>query len=70
MAIDAVGLTLLRHLGCGASGCLGPIFEQDQIARAVDLGLGVDTPQEIQFVTGDPGSERYAAQIRNILLAG
>jgi uncharacterized protein (DUF362 family) len=70
VAIDAVGVAVLRHLGCGAVGCLGPIFQQDQIARAVELGLGVDTPQEIQFVTGDPDSERYAAQIRDILLAG
>ncbi len=68
--IDAVGVALLRHLGCGAVGCLGPIFQQDQIARAVELGLGVDTPQKIQFITGDPDSERYAAQIRDILLTG
>jgi uncharacterized protein (DUF362 family) len=70
VAIDAVGVALLRHLGCGAVGCLGPIFQQDQIARAVELGLGVDMPQKIQFVTGDPDSERYAAQIRDILLTG
>jgi len=70
VAIDAVGLALLRHLGCGVAACRGPIFEEQQIARAVELGLGVDVPEKIRLVTGDPDSEAYAAQIREILLRG
>ena len=32
--------------------------------------LGVDVPEKIRLVTGDPDSEAYAAQIREILLRG
>ncbi len=70
VAIDVVGLALLRHLGYTGVSSKGPIFQQQQIARAVELGLGVDLPEKIQLVTEDPDSESYAAQIREILLHG
>jgi uncharacterized protein (DUF362 family) len=70
VAIDAVGLALLRHLGYSGVAARGGIFEQEQIARAVELGLGVDMPEKIELVTDDPDSEAYAAQIREILLHG
>jgi uncharacterized protein (DUF362 family) len=70
VAIDAVGLALLRHLGCQEVACQGAIFQQEQIARAVELGLGVERPEEIRLVTGDAESETYAAQIGEILLGG
>jgi uncharacterized protein (DUF362 family) len=70
IAIDAVGVALLRHFGTTAAVANGPVFEQEQIARAVELGLGVDGPEKIELVTDDPDSEGYAAQIREILLQG
>jgi uncharacterized protein (DUF362 family) len=70
VAIDAVGLALLRHLGYSGVASRGGIFEQEQIARAVELGLGVDIPEKIQLVTDDLDSEAYAAHIREILLQG
>jgi uncharacterized protein (DUF362 family) len=70
VAIDAVGLALLRHLGYRGIASQGPIFEQEQIARAVELGLGVDSPAKIEFATGDADSEAYAAVIREVLLGG
>jgi uncharacterized protein (DUF362 family) len=70
VAIDAVGVALLRHFGTTAEVTRGPIFQQEQIARAVELGLGVDGPEKIQFVTSDPESEAYAAQIQEILTRG
>ncbi|MFQ6058431.1 MAG: DUF362 domain-containing protein [Anaerolineae bacterium] len=70
VAIDAVGVALLRHFGTTREVSRGPIFQQEQIARAVELGLGVDRPEKIQFITGDPESEAYAAQIREILARG
>jgi hypothetical protein len=48
----------------------GPIFQQEQIARAVELGLGVGGPGEIELLTDDPDSEAYAAEIREILMRG
>jgi len=70
VALDAVGVALLRFFGTTPEVSRGPIFQQEQIARAVELGLGVDGPDKIQFVTGDPDSEAYAAQIRDILSGG
>jgi len=70
VAIDAVGLGLLRHLGYAGVAARGGIFEQQQIARAVELGLGVGAPEKIELVTSDADSEAYAAQIQEILLQG
>jgi len=69
VAIDAVGVALLRYFGTTPQVAQGSVFQQAQIARAVELGLGVDGPDKIQLVTGDAASESYAAQIREVLLA-
>lgn len=68
VAIDAVGLALLRTLGYSGIAADGPIFAQDQIARAVELGLGVDGVDKIDFVTDDSQSAAHAAQIRELML--
>jgi uncharacterized protein (DUF362 family) len=67
VAIDAVGVAILRHFGTTSAVSRGTIFQQEQIARAVELGLGVDGPDKIELVTDDPDSAAYAAQIREIL---
>ena len=64
IAIDAVGVAILRHFGTTPEVSKGKIFEQEQIARAVELGLGVSSPDQIEFVTGDDASKDYAALIR------
>jgi len=69
VAIDAVGVAILRSLGTTPEVSRGRVFEQDQIARAAELGLGVNAPDLIQLVTGDAESEAYAAGIKEILLA-
>ena len=46
------------------------IFEQEQIARAVELGLGVAGPDAIEIVTRDAESARYAEKLRAILRLG
>lgn len=68
VAIDAVGVAILRSLGTTPEVSRGRIFEQDQIARAVELGLGVKSADQIQLVTGDSESEVYCGKIRDILL--
>ncbi len=70
VAIDAVGVAILRYFGTTPVVSQGPIFQQEQIARAVELGLGVDSPEKIELVTDDPDSEAYAAQIQEILRRG
>jgi uncharacterized protein (DUF362 family) len=68
VAIDAVGVAILRLLGTTSQVSQGGIFGQDQIARAAKLGLGIQSPDQIQLVTSDPESEAFATQIKNILL--
>jgi uncharacterized protein (DUF362 family) len=67
VAIDAIGVAILRYFGTTPAVSKGAIFQQQQIARAVELGLGVDDPEKIELITDDPDSEAYAAQIREIL---
>lgn len=69
VALDAVGVALLRYHGCQTEVARGKIFQQDQIKRAVQLGLGVDKPGKIEFITSDPESAAYAAQIQEVLMA-
>lgn len=70
VAIDAVGLAVLKKLGSSRDIMKRKIFEQDQIERAVELGLGVSGPQDIEIITGDEGSRRYGQKLREILLEG
>jgi uncharacterized protein (DUF362 family) len=67
VAIDAVGVALLRHFGTTPEVSQGAIFEQQQIARAVQLGIGISGPKQIELVTGDKESAEYAKVIRAIL---
>ncbi|MGZ4873093.1 MAG: DUF362 domain-containing protein, partial [Candidatus Angelobacter sp.] len=70
VAIDAVGVALLRHFGTTPEVSQGAIFDQEQIARAVQLKIGVSGPRQIELVTGDRESAEYAKQIRAVLDGG
>jgi uncharacterized protein (DUF362 family) len=70
IAIDAVGVALLRHFGTTPEVSQGAIFEQEQIARAVQLKIGVSSPKQIELVTDDHDSAEYAKQIRAVLDGG
>ena len=70
VALDAVGVAILRYFGTTPEVSKGLIFEQDQIARAVELGLGIQSPSEIELITDDPESRLYADQIAEVLLQG
>ena len=67
VALDAVGLAILKSLGSNSAIMDTPIFKQEQIARAVELGLGVTGPEEIEIVTDDDESAAYAAKLNDIL---
>jgi len=68
VAIDAVGVALLRSVGTTPEVSNGKIFELEQIARAVELNLGVKNASQIELLTGDAASADYAGRIREILL--
>jgi len=67
IALDAVGVALLRLFGTTAEVSEGAIFAQEQLARAVELGLGIDSPTKIRFITGDVESQAYAERISAVL---
>lgn len=69
VAIDAVGLAVLKDLGSNDAIMHTPIFQQEQMARAVELGLGVTAGDQIELVTGDPASAEYARRLRGVLAA-
>ncbi|HHS14139.1 MAG TPA: DUF362 domain-containing protein [bacterium] len=70
VAVDAVGLAVLRHLGSNEAIMSTPIFEQEQIRRAVEMGLGVSGPDRIELVTADQAGASYAREIEKILAEG
>lgn len=49
VAMDAVGVAVLRLYGVKGSVAEGKIFELDQIRRAAELGVGVDSAAEIRL---------------------
>jgi uncharacterized protein (DUF362 family) len=71
IAVDAVGVAMLKALGSNEAIMSRPIFAQEQIARAVELTLGVGSPDAIDLVTPpDAGSRALAGRLRAILAAG
>ena len=68
IALDAVGVAILRFFGTTREVERGRIFEQEQIARAAFLGLGASRPEDIELLTDDDASAAYAAQIQEVLL--
>jgi len=67
VAIDAVGVAILKELGSNKKIMKTKIFEHDQIKRAVELGIGISSPSLIEIITPDEESEKYARKIRWIL---
>lgn len=70
VAIDAAGLAVLKLLGSNDAIMNKKIFEQEQIARAVDLGLGVSSPSEIHIIPVDPESQEYCDRVVEKLMEG
>jgi uncharacterized protein (DUF362 family) len=69
VALDAVGVAILRRFGTTPEVSRGSVFEQEQIARAVELGLGARGPEEIELLTEDEKGQAFAEQIQEILSA-
>ncbi len=70
IAVDAVGLAVLKELGSNKDIMKRKIFQQEQIARAVELGLGISGPEGIEIITDDEDSRRYAGRLTEILMEG
>jgi len=70
VAVDAVGVAVLKNLGSNETIMSRKVFDQDQIKRAVEIGLGVAGPGQIEIVSPDEAGKAYADKIRAILKEG
>ncbi len=70
VAIDAAGVAILKVLGSNESIMKPKIFEQEQIARAGELGLGAQSPSEIEVIAADKNSQEYRDRIIEVLRKG
>ncbi|OLB64018.1 MAG: hypothetical protein AUH96_10110 [Nitrospirae bacterium 13_2_20CM_2_61_4] len=72
IALDAVAVALIRTFGAWPKVTEQAVWEQRQIKRAIELGLGVQGPRHIELVTRslarpDASFERLVATIRKDL---
>ena len=67
VAMDAVGVALLRHYDSTPQVMKGRIFELEQISRAAELGVGVASASAIKLVPLDDKSQESTRKIREIL---
>lgn len=70
VAIDAVGVAVLKLLGSNDQIMKPKIFQQEQIARAVELGLGASSASEIDVVPVNRESREYRDRVVQILEKG
>ena len=64
VAIDAVGVALLRSYGTIPDVIKGRIFEQEQIARAAEMRIGIASAKDIRLMPLDITAESVAARIQ------
>ena len=67
VAMDAVGVAILRNYGVKTCINKGRIFELDQLQRAVELGIGVKSAQEIELIPLNDESHVDAERIMKVL---
>lgn len=67
VAVDAVGLAVLKSLGSNHAIMGKKIFEQEQIARAAQLGLGASSPSDIDLEAADDQSREYRDRVAQVL---
>lgn len=70
VAIDAAGVAILKSLGSNNAIMNTKIFDQEQIARAVELGLGASSPSEIDLIAAEEQSAEYKNRVDEILKNG
>ena len=70
VAIDAVGVAILKSLGSNGQIMKSKIFGQEQIARAAELGLGASSPSDIEVIPVDENSREYSDRVTAILNQG
>lgn len=64
VALDAVGVAILRNYGVETDINKGMIFDQTQISRAAELGIGVQSTDEIELIPLNSEAETDINQIK------
>ena len=68
VAIDAVGVAVLRIYGTATKIAKGKIFDLDQIKRAAELKIGASSPSEIEVVPVNDESKAILGRIKQTLI--
>jgi uncharacterized protein (DUF362 family) len=63
VAVDAVGVAILRLLGTTRAVSQWGVFDQEQLFRAVQLGLGVGSWDKIEIIADSPEGEAFVRQL-------
>lgn len=67
VALDATGVAVLRLYGTTSEVSSGGIFEQEQIARAVELGLGASGPNGTEIIPLNEEAQGICSRIEEKL---
>jgi uncharacterized protein (DUF362 family) len=67
VAMDAVGVAILRSYGSTDDVMRGKIFDLDQIKRAAEIGVGVDSADKINLVPVNDDAQDVVDEIYQIL---
>ncbi|HID42191.1 MAG TPA: DUF362 domain-containing protein [Archaeoglobaceae archaeon] len=70
VALDAAGVAILRIFGTTSEVSRGDIFGQEQIARAIELGLGAFSPENIEIIPVNGEASEVCLQIEDKLMEG
>lgn len=69
VAVDVVAIGILRSLGTTSAVAQGSVWKLEQIQRAIELGLGAGSHEQIEIVTADSASQTMADRIRPLITA-
>jgi uncharacterized protein (DUF362 family) len=70
IALDAAGVAILRIYGTTPEVSRGDVFSQEQIARALQLRLGVSSPEDIEIIPVNAEANEICLQIEDKLMEG
>ncbi len=67
VALDAAGVSILRAYGTTPEVSSGPVFQQEQIARAAELGLGAKGPDGMEVIPVNEEARDMCGRIEGVL---
>ena len=67
VALDAVGVAILRSYGSTRDVMEGKVFELDQIRRAAEIGVGASSAENIELVPLNDGAVERVEEIKGYL---